>query len=110
MDLIADSTLNIIASCVVIGFAVALTPKLITTKEAIIFSIESTIKSVSQTLTYWKYMNYKSNEMPISALYNKNTTNTGRGGKSHLIYNLCISIPDLVASCVVFGLGLNVRC
>ena len=40
-----------------------LTPKPITTQEAIISVIESTIKSIGPTLTYCKYINHKSNEI-----------------------------------------------
>ena len=39
-----------------------LTPKPITTQEAIISVIESTIKSIVHTLTHWRYINHKSNE------------------------------------------------
>ena len=40
-----------------------LTPKPITTQEAKISVIESTIKSIGQTLTYCKYINHKSDEI-----------------------------------------------
>ena len=41
-----------------------LTPKPITTQEAIISVIASTIKSIGQTLTYCKFINHKSLHQP----------------------------------------------
>ena len=40
-----------------------LTPEPITTQEPIKFGIESTIKSIGLTLTYWKYINHASNKI-----------------------------------------------
>ena len=46
-----------------IGNANPLTPKTITTQEAIISGMEGMIKSVGQTLKYWQYINHQSNEI-----------------------------------------------
>ena len=58
---INQSRTNNINICIENGNTLTLKP--ITTQEAIISGIESTIKSVGQTFTYCQYINHESNEI-----------------------------------------------
>ena len=66
-----------------------LTPRPITTQEAIRSGIESTIKSIDQTLTYWKYLNHESNEI---------------GHISHRIMRISRDLLSLLSGCNIIGL------
>ena len=67
-----------------------LAPNPITTQEAIISGIESTMKSICQTLTYWKYTNHKSNEI---------------GHIGHRIMRITRESLDILSGCKFIGLS-----
>ena len=66
-----------------------LTPKPITTQEAILSGIESTIKSIGHTLTDWKYTNHKSNEI---------------GHIGHRIMRITRDLLNILSGCNIIGL------
>ena len=64
------------------------TPKPITKQEAIISGIESMIKSIGQTLTYWKYINHKTNEI---------------GHIDHMIMKIRRDLVNILFGCNIIG-------